>query len=307
MPKITVIIPNYNHEKFLAKRIDSVLNQTYQDFDIIILDDNSADGSKDVIERYRTNGKVSNIVYNDTNSGSTFKQWKKGFELAEGEYIWIAESDDYAAPNFLETLIKPFEADPGVVISYCRSLNVDENNQILGIELHADTLDKVRWTKDYVEDGKVEVKKYLKYRNTIPNASAVVFKRVKNIANFLRTDMRFCGDWLFWRDILKHTGGKIAYSHATLNFFRTHPNTTRYLTASSNIQKELKRFREYKSFVPLFISPFDDKFRWMMAEWIDRGVSKAVKNTRYQFLPLLHPALILRYYLFLVKKKFSFK
>jgi glycosyltransferase involved in cell wall biosynthesis len=307
MPRVSVIIPNYNHERFLSKRIESVLDQTYQDFEIIILDDNSPDNSREVIERYRNHEKVSKIVYNETNSGSTFKQWKKGIELAEGQYIWIAESDDFAAPDFLRVLIQPFENDPGVTISYCRSVNVDENDQVLGIELHADKLDQVRWTRDYIEEGEVEIKRYLTYRNTIPNASAVLFKRLKDIDKLLRTDMRFCGDWAFWKDILKYSGGKIAYSHLTLNFFRTHPKTTRFLTASSNIQTELKRFNEYRSFVPAFINPFDNRFRWMMAEWIDRGVSAAVKNTRYQFIPLLHPALVIRYYAYVAKKFLSFK
>ena len=92
--KVSIIVPNYNHEKYLDERIQSILNQTYQDFEIIILDDCSTDNSKFVIEKFRNNEHVSHIVYNEQNSGSTFKQWERGFELAKGELIWIAESDD---------------------------------------------------------------------------------------------------------------------------------------------------------------------------------------------------------------------
>ena len=95
MPLVTVIIPNYNHAKYLRQRIDTVLNQTYTSFEVIILDDCSTDNSKDIILSYKDNPHISNIVLNSENSGSTFKQWNKGFELAKGDYIWIAESDDY--------------------------------------------------------------------------------------------------------------------------------------------------------------------------------------------------------------------
>ena len=98
---VSVIIPNYCHARFLNQRIDSVLNQTYSDYEVIILDDCSTDNSREIIESYRNHPKISHIVYNEKNSGSTFIQWEKGFELARGEYIWIAESDYVARSTFL--------------------------------------------------------------------------------------------------------------------------------------------------------------------------------------------------------------
>jgi len=108
MLTVSVIIPNYNHSKFLRKRINSVLDQTFQKFEVIILDDCSSDNSKEIIEEYRFNNKISHIVYNDINSGSTFKQWEKGIQLAIGDLIWIAESDDWCEPNFLSILVNAF-------------------------------------------------------------------------------------------------------------------------------------------------------------------------------------------------------
>jgi len=303
---VSVVIPNYNHERFLTQRISSVLNQTYQDFELIILDDCSTDNSRNVIETFRYNPKVSKIVYNKINSGTTFKQWKKGVELAQGSYIWIAESDDYASPGFLDTLIKPFLEYNDLVISFCRSVNVDENSNVLGLTLHADQLDAIKWTIDYVEEASVEIDRYLKYRNTIPNASAVLFKKPKDIKSLLPTEMKFTGDWVFWKNILKENNGKIAYSQKPLNFFRTHAKTTRDLTTKSTIEIELKRFKEYKTFVPKFYFNFiDDRFRWMMAEWIDRGVPELVKHSRYRYIPELHPVLIARYYLYMLKRLFK--
>ena len=91
---VSIIIPNYNHAKFLDERIQSVLNQTYQNFELIILDDKSSDNSVEVINQYKDDPRVSSIIINKDNSGSTFKQWYKGIEIAKGEIIWIAESDD---------------------------------------------------------------------------------------------------------------------------------------------------------------------------------------------------------------------
>lgn len=103
-PLVSIIIPNYNHARFLDERMQSVLGQTYQNFEVIILDDRSTDNSREVIEKYRSNPKVRKILFNDTNSGSPFRQWKKGMELASGEIVWIAESDDHCEDTFLEKL-----------------------------------------------------------------------------------------------------------------------------------------------------------------------------------------------------------
>ena len=303
MPVVSVIIPNYNHSKFLEKRIQTVLCQTYQDFEIILLDDLSTDDSRSIIENYRNNDKVTAIIYNKINSGSTFKQWERGLAAAKGEFIWIAESDDYASPEFLENVLTPLINDEKVVISFCRSSDIDENDHLLGLTLHADKLDAVKWTHDYVEDAETEVKKYLKFRNTIPNASAVVFKKPANIGAYLDTTMRYCGDWLFWIKLMSAPNSKIAYCSKPLNFFRTHQNTTRAVVKKANASAELKRFNEYRKFVPGFlINPLDERYSWMVNEWIDRGRTGIFKGTRYHYFPNLHPVLALGFYLRLIKK-----
>lgn len=78
MPTVSVIVPNYCHAPYLEQRIESILQQTFQDFELILLDDCSTDGSREILERYRNHPKVSGIFYNERNSGSPFKQWKRG-------------------------------------------------------------------------------------------------------------------------------------------------------------------------------------------------------------------------------------
>ena len=81
-PLVSIIIPNYNHAQYLEKRIDTVLNQTYQNIEVIILDDQSTDNSLEVIKKYRNHPKIAQIVVNERNTGNPFKQWDKGIRLA---------------------------------------------------------------------------------------------------------------------------------------------------------------------------------------------------------------------------------
>ena len=117
-PLVSVIVPNYNHARYLEQRLDTVFNQTYQNFEVIILDDKSTDNSLEVINKYKDNPHLAQIVVNEQNTGSPFKQWDKGINLAKGELIWIAESDDYNELTFLEELITEWSKHKNVVVAF---------------------------------------------------------------------------------------------------------------------------------------------------------------------------------------------
>lgn len=213
MPEISVLIPNYNHAAYLRERIDSVLNQTFQDFEVIILDDCSPDDSREVIETYRNHPKVSQIVINENNSGSTFKQWDRGINLAQGTYIWIAESDDWCEPNFLQTLYDGITSTPNGVLAYAQSYYVNNKQEII----------KVTKSKKLFEvlDGKPFVENYMTNLNSVVNASMAIFKKscYYNLSKDFTT-YKYTGDWLFWIEIAKQ--GKVFISGKYLNFFRKH-------------------------------------------------------------------------------------
>src|SRR5690606_15755367 len=121
MPKVSIIVPNYNHAPFLKDRLDSIFCQDFEDYEVILMDDCSTDGSREILESYKDHGKVTQLVLNEKNSGSTFRQWKKGIELAKGEYIWIAESDDVADSKLVEVLVERLDEDATVGLAYCQS------------------------------------------------------------------------------------------------------------------------------------------------------------------------------------------
>jgi glycosyltransferase involved in cell wall biosynthesis len=221
VPKVSVIIPNYNHARFLEKRIQSVLNQTYQDFDVIYLDDASTDESNKVFSQFAGDQRFR-AIYNDTNSGSPFKQWNKGVRLAQGEYVWIAESDDYADARLLAALVQRLDHHPTVGLAYSQSWQVDENDNILSSgEGYTSDLDKHRWKQSFINNGKEECRQYLIFKNTIPNASAVLIRRsVYEKVGYANETMVYTGDWMLWAKMLLISD--IAFIAKPLNYIRLH-------------------------------------------------------------------------------------
>ena len=89
MFKLSIILPCFNHAKFLQERLDTILNQTYNDWELIIIDDKSTDKSLEILSEFvKKNGsRVKHFVINQSNSGSGYYSWKKGIELAQTKYI----------------------------------------------------------------------------------------------------------------------------------------------------------------------------------------------------------------------------
>jgi glycosyltransferase involved in cell wall biosynthesis len=226
MPKVSVIIPNYNHARYLRKRIQSVLDQTFQDFDLTYLDDASSDDSNAVFAEFDQDPRIKSI-YNDANSGSPFKQWNKGIRATSGEYIWIAESDDIADPQLLATLVPLLDQNPNVGLAYCQSCFIDGNDTILHtVNLSTEAHSADRWQRDFIANGVEECQKCLLFQNTIPNASAVLIRRsVYESIGGAEEGMFLAGDWMTWIRMLLQSD--IAFSAQTLNFFRTHSSSVR--------------------------------------------------------------------------------
>jgi glycosyltransferase involved in cell wall biosynthesis len=226
MSKVSVIIPNYNHSTYLRKRLDSIFQQTYKDFEVIILDDCSTDDSRKIIREYQSYPNTR-LIFNQKNSGSAFAQWKKGIDLAQGDFLWVAESDDYAAPDFLENLVPQLDVNPTVGLAYCQSWLVDLADQVAGNSTcWTDDLDPERWQRDFINHGISEIRDFLLKKNCIPNASAVLFRKsIIQQVGYPDAGFKLCGDWLFWMKILSISD--IAFVASPLNFWRQNSSNAR--------------------------------------------------------------------------------
>lgn len=214
MPTVSVIVPNYNHAPFLKQRIDSILEQTYQDFELILLDDCSTDGSRDIMENYRSDSHVSHIIYGERNSGSAFRQWDKGIALAQGKWLWVAESDDYAEPTFLERLISEASNATDCSLAFAATWWIDENGNRMwnngkgnGVHIHS--------SNDFIRHR-------LATNCPIANVSECIFRRDKfrPSESHRYEHMRLCGDWYFY--VLLAEQGKVVELEEPLSYYRQH-------------------------------------------------------------------------------------
>tara|TARA_B110000211_G_C14091163_1_gene559164 strand:+ start:2054 stop:2983 length:930 start_codon:yes stop_codon:yes gene_type:complete len=246
MSQISIIIPNYNHAKYLPQRLESVYDQTYQDFEVILLDDCSNDDSIAILNTYAKHPKTSHVVFNDKNSGSTFKQWAKGLALAKGEFIWIAESDDIADLNFLEVSIKYLKKYNKVGILNVRSQIIDANGQ------HIKCQNNLKSTKGNsiitLIKGDIFAQNHMINSNSIINVSACLIRKkyLENI-NFSAINLKLNGDWLIYIYILLESD--ILLCNEVLNKFRTHSNSVR-----SNITKLENSLEEWYSLQQILLN-----------------------------------------------------
>jgi len=260
LPAVSVIVPNYNCEKYLGKRLDSIVNQTFQDFEIILLDDSSTDNSLLVIDKYLHLPSIR-LLQNQKNSGNPFIQWHKGYSLAKGEILWFAEADDFCDDQFLHKLMPCFN-DDSVALAYCDSFIVDESDKVTGdYSAYTGTLDPNHWKASYQVTGQREINYGLGVKNSIPNASAVLIRRSCITEKFFNEtfQFKFSGDWFFYTQVIK--GKDIAFCSEKLNYHRKHNQTvtTKFNLDQSAIQLLFKE-QEIIHEIILKSFPIDSRF-----------------------------------------------
>ena len=266
--KISVIVPCYNHEKFIQERFESIFNQNYPIYEVIFLDDCSHDDSVKIAKNIFQKSSVDYKIYiNDKNSGSPFKQWKKGIELAKGAIIWIAEGDDSCSTNFLK-ILAPYFNDPTVNIAFSKFEKMDEHGNInekyfydyfMSLGLH-------KLKNSYIRNGNEEINENLGYVNTLINASGILIRKNSfgdNLAS--ASDYKICGDWLIYLECLKN--GKIVYDPNAIDYFRRHKNST-----VSLYEGNIKYFKELEGVYKYVLNNFSvsKKIRKRMIENLEK-------------------------------------
>lgn len=235
-PLVTVIVPNYNHAAFLPQRLESVFRQTYSNFEVLLMDDCSTDDSRAVLTRWRDlHPDRTTLLFNDANSGSPFAQWKKGIEHAKGSLIWIAESDDWCEPDFLEKLVPEFDNEL-VMLAFGRSDFLLDGKRIWTSEEYLSDIAPDAFRRSFRMTAHDCVRTMFAKKNIIPNVSSCVFRNPGDMKLFRDPDwnrMRVCGDWIFYLHLIR--GGAVAYRADAVNFYRQHAKNTSVATQKNDL------------------------------------------------------------------------
>ena len=224
-PAATVVVPNYNHERFLPERLDSIFGQSIKNIQIVLLDDASSDQSVAVLRAKLTDPRVQLIV-NEANSGAAFRQWAKGLSLALGDFVWIAESDDSCETHMLSALLSS-TAHRDVAIAFARTEIITDSGARVPEALtpYLGRFGAVKFDRDFVMSGADFVREGFGVLCAIVNASAAIIRRTLLIEALAEAQsFMMCGDWYIYLHCLKF--GEVAYTAKAKNLFRRHNAST---------------------------------------------------------------------------------
>lgn len=282
MPKVSIIIPSYNHSRYLKQRLETIIAQNFKDWEAIIIDDKSTDNSVEIISAFieqNPNFNIKEFIINEENSGSGYNSWKKGIELATTDYIWIAETDDYADPNFLSESINCLEMSDDLPLVFCSSNYVDQNNTFLYDSRKRTASLKVREDAFGIIANSIIINDF-PFSPFITNGSSVVFRKPENAMPEILFQQRQMSDLFLWTWLIQNKD--IGFLNKKLNNFRRHPDSTTTKIGLAKDDLIYKEFVQYLSFYPnalkenIFFSKFINHY------WIPR-----LKTGKISLNPLL--------------------
>ncbi len=284
MPKISIIIPVYNTELYLKKCLDSIISQTYQDYEVIIVNDGSTDNSQNIISEYEKKYKDKIFAYYKENEGVSIAR-NFGIEKSKGEFITFVDSDDYIDKYMLEKMIKKANEDNFDMI-ICNLLYIYPNKKVIGkSNIKGDLL-----TKDQIKNNII---------NILPAMCGKLIKRN------LYTNFKFKPN-IWYEDVESYFRmypklNKIGYINQDLYFYPQRNDSITYtyneklydiIYMWDGIIKEYKKnnyFDEYKSELEISV------IRYSFATFVKRlaktknkkmfklGVDKAIENVNNLF------------------------
>lgn len=241
-PTVSVVMPVYNRADLLPRAIDSILNQTYKDFEFIIIDDASTDASASIAQQYAQKDKRIKLFVNDANKGIAFSR-NKGMEKAKGKYIAIMDSDDQALPFRLEKSIRILEENPNFDALSGTTINIEEKLSAQEIlKWRAYTPIKNNFTISFI------------FNNSFANASAI-FKQNFVKEHLIRYNESYISaeDYDFWKQFVLN-GGKLLTIHEPLTFVRKHfLNSEKYYEEMKKNSKKVHR-----ELISQFFEPTED-------------------------------------------------
>lgn len=129
--RLSIGLPVYNGEQYLRETLDSILSQTYSDFELLISDNASTDNTKAIVLEYAAKDERIRYIYNSKNVGAA-ENFNQVFRLSSGELFKWASHDDLIAPEYLQSCVDILDRDPGIVLSCTKALKIDEQKTVTG-------------------------------------------------------------------------------------------------------------------------------------------------------------------------------
>jgi glycosyltransferase involved in cell wall biosynthesis len=271
IPKVSVLIPTYNYARFLDETIQSVLNQTFTNFELTIVDNCSTDNTEEVVKKYLTDKRVS-FYRNETNVGLV-GNWNKCLEYARGEYIKFLCADDKLHPKQLEKFIAIMEAHPDVSI-------ISSHTEVFG----ANSFCRISPFNGLVNRHIVR-KVLLGRNNKLRNPSVVMFRKkdAEKIGKF-NPELIQLVDRDYYIKLLNL--GDCYVIPEALAYIRSHPNTQTMFVRDKKYELIFERYRFLKSVKSSITSPSDPN----SAEINEHFKNAAVRSAAviFEVLPKLY-------------------
>lgn len=264
---ISIITPSFNHELYIESCINSVIAQTYQNWELIIIDDGSTDRTKEVITSF-SDHRIKYIWQQNVGIESLAETYNKAFLMASGELIAILEGDDWWPANKLATQVKDFD-DKEVVLSYGYTQEVDESGApIRLIPTEAMSFEAlcnvpVGRASRYLMDMKV--------LNYIFPVSVVIRKStLLNIGGFQQLPYLPLVDYPTFLQLSRL--GKFAFHDEILGFWRRHSESTtrkKFYLINQGVYEYLTEFQsQYFKDLPVSVDELDEmKREWQEFKW----------------------------------------
>lgn len=220
IPTISVLMPAYNAELFLADAIGSILQQTFKDFELIIVDDGSTDSTPNILSEFSKKDSRIRIIKNDSNLGIV-QALNKGLLVCRGEYIVRMDADDISTPDRLSRQIPFMENHPEIVVLGASLSYIDAQGKSLGVVRECSTSGS------------------LLFANPLLHPTVVIRKRaLDKIGVYYEEKYRYAEDYFLWLRLSKE--GRIDAIPDVVLYYRISGEATRVRKLKSVILATLK-------------------------------------------------------------------
>ncbi len=265
-PVVSVIISTYNRAQFLIKAIESVLNQTFQSFELIIVDDGSTDETEKIVKEFQKKDKRIKYILLEENSGGPSKPKNIGIDISSGKYLAFLDDDDEWFPEKLEKQLDIFKNNNNLTLVACNSLDVYEEKGTIKKY-------KIKKRKDYF----VAI---LESCFIHSSSSVIVKKDALNNVGFFDENLKIGEDWDMWIRILSQY--HFSFTEEPLFKYHIHnKNISQKLCEKDSIGDHLSIFNKHKKHYLNNHKIYSNKLRYDGTRYM---LSSQVKNAQKAFL-----------------------